>query len=157
MNPNVEIIVDDGRRWLARHDRRFDTIVQNTTYHFRAHSTNLLSREYLELCKQRLKPGGLLFYNTTHSLDAMRTGLEVFRHARLMHHGMYVSDAPLTYDPAAWTRLLAEWTIDGRSVVTPQEAAEVVARAEWLDRAALEERTKDAVVITDDNMACEWN
>jgi spermidine synthase len=156
-NPKVEFIVDDGRRWLMRNDRRFDTIVQNTTYHYRAHATNLLSREYFELCKQRLKPGGLLFYNTTHSLDAQRTGLAVFRHARLMHHGMYVSDAPLTLDPAAWTRMLAEWTIDGRRVVTPEQAAEVVARAEWLDREAIEQRTQHAVVITDDNMACEWN
>lgn len=156
-NPKVEFIVDDGRRWLARHDHRFDAIVQNTTYHYRAHATNLLSREYFELCRKRLKPGGLLFYNTTHSLDAQRTGLAVYRHARLLHHGMYVSDTPLPRDPARFARTLAAWTIDGRPVATPEEAAEIVAHAGWLDREAVEELTKNAEVITDDNMACEWN
>src|SRR5919109_1334015 len=38
-NPKVEIVIDDGRRWLARHpDRQFDVIVANVTFHFRAHA-----------------------------------------------------------------------------------------------------------------------
>ncbi len=54
-NPKVEIIIDDGRRWLRRNpDRRFDLIVSNTTQHWRAHATNLLSVEYLQIIKQHL-------------------------------------------------------------------------------------------------------
>src|SRR5690606_15396146 len=34
-DPKVEIVIDDGRRWLHRHDERFDFVVQNTTWHWR--------------------------------------------------------------------------------------------------------------------------
>lgn len=55
-NPKVRIVVDDGRRWLHRHEERFDFIVMNTSYHWRAHMTNLLSREFLELARAHLLP-----------------------------------------------------------------------------------------------------
>src|SRR5262249_22598702 len=42
-NPKVNIVIDDGRRWLARNPAgKYDLIVQNTTFHWRAHITNLL-------------------------------------------------------------------------------------------------------------------
>ena len=54
-NPKVSIVTDDGRRWLRLHpDRKFDAIVSNTTWHFRANVTNLLSAEFLDLIGQHL-------------------------------------------------------------------------------------------------------
>ena len=65
-NPKVTVITDDGRRWLSHHpERRFDAIVSNTTWNFRANITNLLSTEFLNLAQQHLNPRGILFYNTT--------------------------------------------------------------------------------------------
>ena len=65
-NPKVKIITDDGRRWLRANPRQtFDAIVSNTTWHFRANVTNLLSTEFLELVRPHLNPGGIFFYNTT--------------------------------------------------------------------------------------------
>jgi spermidine synthase len=62
-HPKVRIEIDDARRWLVRNrERRFDVIVSNTTPHWRAHVTNLLSAEFLALAKSRLNPGGILFY-----------------------------------------------------------------------------------------------
>ncbi|HWZ33507.1 MAG TPA: fused MFS/spermidine synthase [Bryobacteraceae bacterium] len=47
-NPKVTVVIDDGRRWLTRNpDRKFDMIVMNTTYHWRANVSNLLSVEFL--------------------------------------------------------------------------------------------------------------
>ena len=67
-NPKVDVVIDDGRRWLNRNpDRKFDFIVMNTTYHWRAHATNLLSVEFLELLRNHLNPGGAAIYNTTDS------------------------------------------------------------------------------------------
>jgi predicted membrane-bound spermidine synthase len=157
-NPRVEFIIDDGRRWLARTDRRFDAIVQNTSYHWRSHTTNLLSREYLELCRAHLKEGGLMLYNTTWSREAQRTGLEAFVHAWLFRNCMIVSDAPLVLDRKRWRRVLAGYVIDGRPVFGGNEQGldRVAADPAWVDRATLLERTAGAAVITDDNMACEW-
>ncbi|UWX04338.1 hypothetical protein H1235_04000 [Pseudoxanthomonas sp. NC8] len=42
------LFTDDGRRWLRRHpERRYDVIAINSTYHWRAGATNLLSKEFL--------------------------------------------------------------------------------------------------------------
>lgn len=158
-NPKVEFVVDDGRRWLQRTEEAFDLIVQNTTYHFRAHATNLLSREYFELCRTRLREGGAMLFNTTRSEDAMKTGLAVFPHAWLFDNCMLVSDAPLVPDRPAYRKLLERYAIDGRPVIGPgdREALErLVDDDRWHDRAAIEARVRGATVITDDNMAAEY-
>src|SRR5205814_7857201 len=67
-NPKVTNITDDGRRWLQRHQQEsFDLVVMNTTFHWRNHISNLLSTEFLQIAKAHLRPGGVLFYNTTGS------------------------------------------------------------------------------------------
>jgi len=48
-NPKVAIVIDDGRRWLLHHpERKFDLVVSNTTWNWRANASNLLSIEFLE-------------------------------------------------------------------------------------------------------------
>ena len=60
-DPKVEIIVDDGRRWLRNNpDRKFDAVVANATYHWREHASSLLSREFMQQIHDALKPGGHL-------------------------------------------------------------------------------------------------
>ena len=49
-NPKVTLVTDDGRRWLRRHpQQRFDAIVMNTTFFFRANASDLLSSENLRI------------------------------------------------------------------------------------------------------------
>ena len=73
-NEKTHIHLDDGRRWLqANPDEKFDVIVQNTTYYWRGHITNLLSAEYLQLVRSRLRDGGVFFYNTTNYKPSMKT------------------------------------------------------------------------------------
>jgi len=158
-NGKVEIVIDDGRRWLHRHDERFDWIVQNTTYHFRAHATNLLSREYLELSRRHLKKGGLLVYNTTRSRDAQRTGAAVFPHCWLIDNTMIASDEPLVRDRERLRAVLSGYAIDGEPLFGPGDAEaleRIVDDPRWHDRAWILDRTEGARVITDDNMASEW-
>ncbi|MHC4938046.1 MAG: spermine/spermidine synthase domain-containing protein [Planctomycetota bacterium] len=157
-NPKVNIVIDDGRRWLNRHDDRFDWIAQNTTYHFRAHATNLLSREYLELSRKHLNPGGILVYNTTRSLDAQRTGAVTFEHCWLIDNAMIVSDRPLVRDKERLRKVLAGYTIDGKRLFPDGRTGidAIVNDDRWYDRDRVLARTEGAVVITDDNMASEW-
>jgi len=49
--------------------RKFDMIVMDTTYHWRAHSTNLLSVEFLNLARKFLMGG------RAHSRNGWRTSL----------------------------------------------------------------------------------
>jgi spermidine synthase len=175
-NPTVSIVTDDGRRWLgANPDRRFDAIVSNTTWHFRASATNLLSREFLGLVKNHLNPGGIFFYNTTDSDRVQRTGCLAFAHgARVLNH-MVVAQTPLAWDFARWRRTLESYRIDGRPVLDPSRPADRAAldrlmswEASPAPHAAHDEaqpiepcpeilvRTAGKQPVTDDNMGSEW-
>ncbi len=81
-DPRVHLYIDDGRRWLRNHrDQQYDLIVMNTTWHWRAYATSLLSREFLVLAKQHLNAGGVMAYNSTDSLSVLKTAAAVFEHA----------------------------------------------------------------------------
>jgi spermidine synthase len=172
-NPKVHIVIDDARRWLQRHqDARFDLVVQNTTWHWRGHITNLLSREYLELVRAHLTPGGMFYFNTTFSPHAQKTAITVFPHAWRVGGFVAVSDAPIAFDKARWGGFLTSFRIDGRPLLDLSAAR---------DRAVLEDlladidaidatkpntgfETRDHMaarlapyeLVTDDNMIVEW-
>jgi spermidine synthase len=81
-DPRVHVAVDDARRWLRHHPgRQYDVVVMNTTLHWRAHSTLLLSRQMLEQLKAHMAPGAVLGFNATDSPDAFFTASQVFAHA----------------------------------------------------------------------------
>jgi len=58
---NGHIIIDDGRRYLKRTDRKFDVIVVDPPPPPQAAGSSLLfSREFYDLARQHLKPGGIV-------------------------------------------------------------------------------------------------
>ena len=174
-NPKVEIVIDDGRRWLVRNpERQFDMIVMNTSQHWIAHASNLLSVDFLRLIRPRLKPGGIHYYQTTFSTDALLTGVTVFPYGMRVGNLLAVSDSPMHFDKERWRAALSDFTIDGKPILdlhrpdhraaledvlklgdTLLEAgAERGMRLESAD--SLRRRFKDAMLITDDNMRGEW-
>ncbi|MBX3229838.1 MAG: fused MFS/spermidine synthase [Labilithrix sp.] len=174
-NPKVEIVIDDGRRWLNRHpESRFDVVVMNTTWNWRAHSTNLLSVEFLELARSRLAPGGILYFNSTSSDDVQFTAATVFPHALRVWNFVAVSDSPFSWDKQRWKNLVETMKLDGEPVVDvndPDNAqffADTYAYPDTVngpyDREGLESRdnilkrttAEGAKLITDDNMVPEW-
>jgi spermidine synthase len=169
-NPKLELVIDDGRRWLlANPDRRFDALVMNTTFHWRSQSTNLLSGEFLSLVRRHLEPGGVTLLNTTGSGNVYRTVLDTFPHVYRFYNAVVASDAPLSPDRARWERQLRSYRIDRRPVFDlPREELALQTILGSLDRmgppesARLEDReqllrrTAHERSITDDNMATEW-
>ncbi|MGQ0614140.1 MAG: methyltransferase domain-containing protein [Planctomycetaceae bacterium] len=161
-NPKVEIVIDDGRRWLHRHTETFDAIVQNTTHHWRAHATNLLSREYLEMVRAHLAPGGITYLNATGADAVARTALAVFPNVRRLRNFLAAGDAPLHVEAAAVRSQLEAWTIDGARMLDPARPEcraridEILGAGDWEGKPSLEARTRASPVITDDNMATEW-
>jgi len=171
-NPRVRIVIDDGRRWLVRNPgEKFDAIVMNTTFHWRNHSSNLLSVEFLQIARQHLNSGGVLFYNTTGSDDVIATGLSVYPYALRFLNSLAVSDSPLMLDPARWKTVLLGYVIDGKHLINandPQQMKkldEIVniktgpPGPEWKfveDNDQLRRRVQGRLIITDDNMGLEW-
>jgi spermidine synthase len=171
-DPKVEIVIDDGRRWLNRHADEFDVIVQNTTWHWRAHITDLLSQEYFAIIRAHFAPGGIFYFNTTSSADVQKTAATFFPHAMRVYNFMAVSDSPITFDKARWKKTLEDYRIDGELAVdrSDEEGRKLMAELlEWADtidappvesglerRESVLARTQAALLVTDDNMVPEW-
>jgi spermidine synthase len=175
-NPNVHIEIDDGRRWLVNHPAaKFDFILMNTTLNWRANVTNLLSVEFLQLARQHLKPGGILYYNTTSSERVQLTAVTVFPYALRVSNFIAVSDSPITFDRENWRHVLENYKIDGRKVFDLSNQAYRACIDSWVampqtdrentttsldrsieDRTSLMRRLRGQRLMTDDNMGTEW-
>ena len=173
-DPKVKIIADDGRRWLASHrDERFDAIVANVTFNYRANVSNLLSREFIELVAAHLSPGGLYFYNTTSSNRVQRTGCLAMPQGLRFSNHMALSREALDVDFERWRSTLLAYRIDGRpaldlsreadaaklgELMSPRDAWRENRREEGLMEpcASVLARTQGLEPVTDDNMGTEW-
>jgi spermidine synthase len=172
-DPKVDIVIDDGRRWLNRHpNEKFDVVVMNTTWHWRAHITDLLSTEFMGLVRNHLAPGGLFYFNTTSSDDVKKTAVTTFPYAMRVYNFMAVSDSPLVFDKARWEKTLASFTFDGQPAIdrstedgqkffdellTYPDTIKGEPTNEGLEsRESVLARTAAATVVTDDNMVAEW-
>lgn len=174
-NPKFHVDIDDGRRWLFSHPgAKFDLIVMNTTYHWRSNVSNLLSVEFLKLAREHLQPGGILFYNTTDSDEALLTGATVFPYSVRVWNFIAVSDSPIPIDKDHWEEQLTSYAIEGMPVFNLSDPAqrnrleEVISildsinlpdqpherGMEWGESMRL--RLKGRRLITDDNMGQEW-
>ena len=175
-NPKVQIEIDDGRRWLVRNPhKKFDLIVMNTTYHWRAHISNLLSMEFLALARRHLNGGGMLYYNTTSSGEALLTGATVFPYSLRVWNFLAVSDSPIHVDKQRWEEQLSSYKVEGKVVFDLSDAEqrrrlnEVLSLVDTLDGPgpaedmsmelgdSLRQHWKGRRLITDDNMGSEWS
>jgi spermidine synthase len=172
-NPKTHLYVDDGRRWLYAHpEEKYDLIVANSTYHWRDHSTTLLSREFFQLVLGHLNPGGVYYFNTTESNETIATALSVFPYGMRIVNFLAVSDSPLSLNREMWLQSLAAFRIDGIEIFKPEtrEGQTVLAAygafADTIHAAprfvglendsSLRARLGRQRIITDDNMGREW-
>jgi len=168
-NPRLNLVIDDGRRWLRQHpDAKFDAIVMNTTHHWREFASALLSREFLTEVKAHLTPDGIAFWNCTESPRAARTGMAVFPHTMMVMNHCLASNAPLEPNRDRWQKILSDYRIDGQPVIAAdqikatlgflsQEALPVPGQmSRWCHREAMQAAWGDAAIITDDNLGHEY-
>lgn len=95
----VEIIFDDGRKYLKQHqEQTYDIILMNTTWNWRAYVSNLLSADFLKIIKQSLAPDGVVYYNTTQSLDAYYTAQSIFDYVYQYKFFVMASESEVAID-----------------------------------------------------------
>jgi spermidine synthase len=160
-HPRVEVVVDDGRRWLNRNpERKFDFVVMNTTYHWRSQASNVLSREFIGHVKSHLKPGGVLFYNTTASRAVTYTAAQEFKHIVEYWNFIAVSDSPIGVSPEQRVKNLQRFIRDDKAVFGDGRGQEMLAKIRDLPlndvAASYRPPPEERLVITDANMATEF-
>ncbi len=184
-NPKVEVIIDDGRRWLnANLDRKFDAIINNTTLHWRSYASNLLSQEFLELMRQHTRPGGVIMYNGTCSPEAYKTAAEYFPYFYRYHSMAIVSDSPLKINTERLRNTLPKIRFGNEFALDPQkqesnfainrliasfnhsanDSTQAAKHSNNCYENGMKLETRDSTLanynglrlITDDNMGVEW-
>jgi spermidine synthase len=172
-NPKVHIYIDDGRRWLIAHpDVRYDVIICNNTYFWRDHTSGLTSVEFFEVAHKHLNPGGVYYFNTTESAEAIATALHVFPYGLRVINFLAVSDSPLQVDTLHWIDILRQYKIDDRYLFDPADPLAQQTLADYLRFAgsinlrpaqvglessdSLRRQYGRERLTTDNNMGREW-
>jgi spermidine synthase len=159
-NKKVRIIIDDGRRWLKMNEQeKFDLIVMNTTFHWREHSTNLLSKEFLLLCKNCLNPNGVMYWNTTASPVVINTACHVFNYVTTYVNFVAASDGPFNMTTEEKKKAFLEFIRNGQPVFKQNDST--LALLDKYSNTPLPNvrdsfLRKNLWVITDNNMATEY-
>ena len=93
--PNVHPYVDDGRNFLLMNPKKYDVItIDPAPPLYAAGTVNLHTREFFELCRGRLKPGGRMClwippYGKSELPMIIKGYLEVFKHVKGWGGGDY--------------------------------------------------------------------
>jgi spermidine synthase len=80
-DPRVTVVIDDARHYILTTRERFDIITSDPIHPWIKGSAMLYTKEYFELCKRHLNPGGVItqwvpLYEST--LDAVKSELATF-------------------------------------------------------------------------------
>ncbi len=166
--PDADIRIADGRAFLLSDNEQYDVITLEPPPPIARGVANLYSKEFYELCRLHLRPGGMMAQwvpLTTQNLDAtrmlMRTFQDVFPHTTLWttewHETMLLGSLdPLHVDVAAIAEQTAQPEIhDSLAEVGIADTARLFATF-LMDEAALRAFTADADIVTDDRPRIEF-
>lgn len=169
LDPRARVVVDDGRNFLLTTRERYDVITSEPMPPRFAGVVNLYSREYYQLARERLRPGGLVvqwlpmhLVSRDEAMAILRTVREVFPETTLWLHaytGIIVArrDAPLEVDLARVARAFEPGALRDDlvrlGVRGPLEFALLCA----LSPAKVHEATARALAITDDRPSLEFH
>jgi spermidine synthase len=80
-DPRTRVVIDDARHYVFTSREKFDVITSDPIHPWIKGAATLYTREYFEMCKRLLKPGGVVaqwvpLYEST--LDTVRSELATF-------------------------------------------------------------------------------
>ena len=116
----VDVIVEDGRRFLSRTDEKFDLIQIDALRATTSYSNNLYSRQFFELASQRLKDGGVFMVWMDEYRVIPKTILAAFQHVRVYDFFCLASNVALVRNDEVQTGLLANFSPAERTNIGTQ-------------------------------------
>lgn len=161
--PNVDIRVDDGRNHLLVTDQRYDIVTADLIQPEHAGAGKLWSKEYWELARDALAPGGIMvqWVPTTRQRDwsmIVRSYLEVFPYVTAWSDGSMLvgSNEPLRLDSVAIERSAADPVVGPALAATGLAGVDALMGSYTAGRDELVAFIGPGPVLTDDRPALEY-
>ncbi len=102
----IELINDDGRRYLLRSEKKFDLVLADPLRSTTSYSNNLYSHEFNKLVEQHLTPGGVFVVWMDEHRVIPKTIASAFSHVRMYNFFCLASDASFKSNDDRRTKLL---------------------------------------------------
>ena len=163
----LDVRIGDGRQELLRQDQRYDLITLEPPPPSAAGVVNLYSRDFYDLCRERLAPGGLMAQwwplptqNDEDSRSLVRAFLDAFPHASAwsteLHEVLLVGSLePLALDGPRVAARFASPKVAAALAEVGVESPEALL-ATWITgREGLERYAGEAPPVTDDRPLIE--
>jgi hypothetical protein len=163
----LDVRIGDGRHELLRRAQRYDVITLEPPPPSAAGVVNLYSRDFYELCRERLAPAGLMAQwwplpaqNDEDSRSLVRAFLDVFPYASAwsteLHEVLLVGSLrPLELDGQRTATRFASPEIQAALAEVGIESPEALLGTWITDRSGLERYAGDAPPVTDDRPRIE--
>jgi predicted membrane-bound spermidine synthase len=156
-DPRIAMHFDDGRRWLKRHSQeRYDLVVMNTTFHYRAYITLLLSQDFLRQMRQHMLPGAVLAFNSTGSEDAYKTATSVFGEVYRLQNFVVAGDALTLPEEAEIIRRMGGLIDVSQADVLEKVHKDLQHFTRFDEAQAARAAGRPLEIITDQNMLTEY-
>ncbi len=119
--PRVELVIDDGRRFLNCNEQKFDAILMDPLRSSTAYSNNLYSRDFFALLKKRLSDGGVVMVWIDNWLELPRTIVSQFPFAKRYETFCLASVDKMTLSQERKSAILGNFPVLDRSAIETAE------------------------------------
>lgn len=145
----IDLVIGDGRRFLLRTDEEYDLILLDPLRTTTSYSNKLYSKQFFELVKKHLAPGGIFMVWMDEYKVMPKTVASVFDHVRMYNFFCLGSDSPFKDNEIRREELLASFP--------PAYRERIENYGKYLgDRVYIEETTRGYPVNQDWKPVCEY-
>lgn len=97
-NPKLTVLIEDGRRFLNSKPTKYDVIFLDPLRTQTAYSNNIHSKNFFELVKSRLNPGGVMMVGGEQDMVKVKTVTSAYAHMRSYKYFTLGKEQPFIED-----------------------------------------------------------
>lgn len=112
MDPRTHLIMDDGRRYLNRASDKFNIVMMDPLRSKTAYSNNLYSRQFFQLAKSHLSPGGIIMVWLDEKKIIPNTLARVFNHVAIYDFFGLASQQPIRDNPEMEKGFMEKFSVE---------------------------------------------
>jgi spermidine synthase len=166
-DPRLTIHIGDGRNHLLATTQKYDVITAEPMHPHVAGTVNLYTREYFELVRDRLRPGGVCsHWIPVHNMNAEEVKMAAAAFRKVFPYAVVFletadaiiigSDRPIEIDVSRWRRILNEPRIGRDLEEVGLDSVLALLATYMMDTAAIDRYVGDTPAVTDDLPVLEF-